>query len=167
LNAIKIEEEVWNDIVEFIKNPQDVIEKLVEECKEDKTIKKDVSKEIKVLKTALENTDIEKQNILDLYRKNLIEVSDVESQLQKIQAEKDNLANRIEILEKETVSEPTIKERVTTAESLLKQVKNKLKQELSFEIKREIVLLLVKEILVTSQEVNGKRKPHVAVTYNF
>lgn len=164
-----IEEIVWNDCVEFINNPGKAIQELADSMEERKSQKGAYEKEKQMLLKAASEKENDKQAILELYRKKIINATDVEQQLQEITKEKSALEDRAKELDKQIETEDSMINDYDNAEILLAELKEKLKHEIPFEIKREIVLSLVKEIVVeTIQEAGGSRpKANVSIRYSF
>lgn len=158
-----IEDIVWNSCVEFINNPGQAVLELAASMKEKKTnaIKADEEKEM--ILQEIQDKEIEKQSILDLYRKKLINNTDVELQFQKIAEEKEALELRVTELTQQIEVKDDLIYKSETAEKLLKRLQDKIKGELTFEARREVVRTLVKEITVSSENTDGER-PRVVVT---
>jgi site-specific DNA recombinase len=150
IRADYVEELVWNECVNFLRNPKDTLQELASGMEVKIEQKHTLISEREITVRSLKDKDNEKQVILDLFRKRMIESSDVEQQLQSIAQEKLFLEQRIRELDNLIDSEVAIEHRSNAAESLLTELKEKLDDNPSFEVKREIVLALVREILIDS-----------------
>jgi site-specific DNA recombinase len=75
INADWLDEKVWNDCVDFINNPGQL---LLELSPDEKNNNIAIEQEILLITSSLSQKDAEKQSILDLYRKQLITGKDVE-----------------------------------------------------------------------------------------
>lgn len=163
-----IENIVWNDCVNFISNPGEALKELSNNMNEKKTHTTGLLDEIRIIEKAIYDKEIEKQSILDLYRKKIINSTDVEKQLGKIEQERNSLKGRISKLEKQIEAEDTLADQFDTAEELLIQLQDKLKVEPTFEVKRDIVKTLVREIIIKTEENEyGKPVANVSVNYTF
>ncbi len=163
-----IEDMVWNDCVNFINNPGDAIHELSSNMDERKNEKNTLETELFLLKNSIHAKENETQSILDLYRKKIISHTDVEKQLQNITLEKESLERQIRELEEIIKSEDTLLNQFDTVHDLLNELKSKLTSDPPYEIKREIVKALVREIIVnTVVDENGRSKYMVSVTYSF
>jgi len=162
-----IEDMVWADCVKFIQTPDETL-KLIHESKaarEDK--KNDIIKEITAIKLAIESKEEEKQSILDLFRKNLINNSDVEKQLQKIVSEKATLDNQLTSLQDELDNKKISNSHLEDAKNYLMGLNEKIKNgDPSFDEKREIIKTLVDNIVVETN-MDKKNKPKAKVTIHY
>ncbi len=163
-----IESLVWEDCVEFIKNPGDTLQALAESMKERKSQKKTLWAEREMIIKAAHEKETEKESILDLFRKRLISARDVESQLQKIAMEKDHLEKRAQELELQIMDEEGLEDQFVSAEELLETLREKIDMDLPFKTRREIVKSLVRGVTVESEDdENGRPKTTVTATYSF
>ncbi len=163
-----IEDLIWQACVDFINNPGNAIEELTASMEEKKSQKTALTEELKMAKNAIKIKEVEKQSILDLYRKNIIESNDVELQLQKIAQEKASLDQRIRDLEKQIKDEEGLAHQFNSAEEMLKDLKSKLDSNPTFEVRREIVKALVKEIIInTIPRENGRPTANIIARYTF
>lgn len=163
-----LEDLVWSACVDFINNPGDALLELAATMNVRKSQKAALEDEKQKIILAINEKEAEKQSILDLYRKKIISSLDVEQQLQKITLEKASLEQRVKELEKQIKSEETAVSQFDTAEELLLALKAKLESDPPFEVRREIVRALVKEIIVeTKPSDNGRPLAVVTVRYSF
>lgn len=165
-----IEELVWKDCVSFIKNPGTAIHELAESLEERKSQKESFEYEKNMLQKTLINKSLEKQSILDLYRRQIITNTDVETQFQKITQEVEFLEKRIKELQIQIEAETGMEQQFNSVEELLRSLQDKIEGEVPFEVKREIVKTLVKEIIVDTQFSDDdpkKRKAVLTLKYRF
>ena len=163
-----IENHVWEECVRFIENPGETINELANTIETKKTQRKELEHEKQIILETLKEKELERQNILDLYRKKIITADDIEKQFQKIKDEMVALEKRVKEIEKQIVSEETLLSSFNTAEELLANLRAKLKNNPPFEVRREIVRTLVKEIIVDTK-FDEKNRPYaiIKVKYNF
>lgn len=161
-----IENLVWNDVVSFITNPGDVVQKLSKQAEDNRMGSIDYSERINTLQKSLENKDKEKQTILDLYRKGLLEQKDVEIQLKKIADEKIVLNEQIQALKDAVSLVDDTQKAIEQTINLLDLLKEKIEKGVDFKTKREVIELLVKEITVFSP-VDKRELPKVSIKYRF
>ncbi len=166
-----VEELVWGQIVEFIRHPKSALKKLREELAADKSQAKDLSREIERLEAALAQKDVERQRIMALYRRGTVKLSEAETQLQEIEREEAALREALAALRSEQNSLKASKESFASAKKLLRSLRSAVAGEVPWEKKREIVELLVKEIIVGPHETTGGRwctEPlKITVKYRF
>lgn len=170
LPADWLEDLVWNDIVNFINNPGEAINELQGSLEDRKDNIENLLKEKEIVSNAINDKQNERQSILDLFRKKIISSTDVEQQLTKINDETISLQARLKSLEEQMHNEVNFEQQFNNAEELLMSLKDKMDNELDFDQRREIVKILVKEVLVTtlpSSKTGGRARATVTVHYNF
>ena len=106
--ALWIEDYIWQSCVNFINNPGEAIKELAASMEEKKSQSESLAAEKELIEQAIRDKDIEKQSILDLYRKKIITSTDVEQQLSKITAEKADLLDRQKGLDRQLSDEEDI-----------------------------------------------------------
>jgi site-specific DNA recombinase len=166
-----IENLIWSYCEEFIKNPGEVIEELRKE-RETKSSKNSMQKElilkeIETINKAISDKENGKQSILDLFRKNLISNLDVEKQLQKIAIEKEQLEMKIKELEASIKIYSDSIQQVNSIDDILKELREKIGGQLTFEVKREIIKKLVSQITVIANDDKVDNKPKFIVVTQF
>lgn len=162
-----IENLVWNTCVSFIKNPGEALEELAKSTQKTNIESINLQAELEMLQKAVKDKDTEKQQILDLYRKKIIDLADVQAQLEKITAEKDALEQKCNELEQQIAQQQAIKDQNKSIEALLTALRERLKEPIDFETKREIVKTLVKEIVVETTFNGESKQANIKVKYRF
>lgn len=163
INADSIEEDIWNDCLNILKNYDSYITDL-----KSKSINYDdkIDSDLEQLKKSLLEKKNEKNNILSLFRKNLINEQDVEMQLKDIQNEEEKILSLISSLENKLNNYKHEDELINITSKKLKYYYNKI-NNLSFEDKYNIVRLLVKEIIAETVDNNGEKAIKFHVFYNL
>ncbi|NTW04743.1 MAG: recombinase family protein, partial [Peptococcaceae bacterium] len=151
---------------DFLNNPGEEIKELSETIKEKKVNIQNIDSEIKMAQNAVLDKDYEKEKILDLYRRKLINSADLERQFEKIGQEKLALEERVFELRNKLILDDDISLKFDDAEELLYNLKGKLQESPSFETKRLIARTLVKEIIVETTNPEGER-PLTSVTTRY
>lgn len=164
-----IEDMVWNDCMEFITCPDKALDELNKNMADQRQQNQDLGNEKDLLIKVVQDKDTEKQNILDLFRKKLIDAFDVEKQLQKIADEKAAIVGRMEILNSKLEAASSIEQRHNSAEEFLTELREKVANgNPPPEVKREIVKALVKEVLIkTINPEAPKPQAQVSISYSF
>lgn len=126
----------------------------------------DTLKDLKKLKKSLSDKSIEKNNILTLFRKGIINEDEVEQQVKEIKKEEAKLLNLIEALEAKVIDCKHEDDLINNMASKLKLYHDKI-DRLTFEEKYELVKLLVKSIEVGTVITEGKKVSDIRVTYNL
>ena len=154
-----IDNEVWNDCMRFIDNP-DLIVYAIEEnqSKEDES-----AKQIHLLEARLAECESERERIMDMYRTKLISFAEVEKQLGKSADKKSAIEFELSVLKSrhESTSVPEQKE---AALDILNEIKEKLAsaEEVSIDLKFEVIHILVKKITAISTDTGVTFKVHYA-----
>lgn len=168
LPAEWVEGMVWSDCVNFIENPGQALHQFSEGLSVRKTEKVGLVSERTLIEKALHEKDVEKQSILDLYRRKLITSADVEKQLEKITAERLALTQREKNLSSQIDQETTIAEQYDSAEAFLSSLRDKIAGDPPFEVRREVIKALVNEILVTTKAgPDGRPSAELQIRYVF
>ncbi|WP_422392900.1 recombinase family protein [Neomoorella thermoacetica] len=163
-----IENLVWQTCVDFINHPGEAMKELAATMEERKSQKAALEAEKEMILKAAQEKDNEKDSILDLYRKKIIGSLDVERQLQKIAQEKAALQQRAKDIDRQIEAEDSLAHQFRTAEELLADLRAKLQGDPSFEVRREIVKSLVREIIIdTKPGDNGRPQALIFVRYSF
>jgi site-specific DNA recombinase len=163
-----LEQQVWNACVAFIEHPGEAIRELAATMEHQREKRIDFQAEKDMVMHAIREKQTEKQSILDLYRRKIITSRDVELQLQKIAQETESLEQRLRDIEAQIKDEEDLSEKFNTAEQLLNNLRDKLHGEPSFEVRREIVKTLVKEIIVYTQpSIVGRPKASIVTRFSF
>jgi len=163
-----IEDMVWQLCVDFINNPGDALKELAASMDQRKSQKKALTAEMEMVKHAAQEKEVDKQSILELFRKRIIGSADVELQLQQIAREKASLEQRARDLQKQIDTEDGLSQQFDTAEELLADLKAKLEDEHTFDVRRAIVRTLVSEIIIdTKPGDNGRPRASVTARFTF
>ncbi|WP_007959520.1 recombinase family protein [Pelosinus fermentans] len=159
-----LDEKVWKDCVSFINNPGQLISDLSPEIEKSNI---SIEHELQLIKSSLSQKDTEKQSILDLYRKQLVTAKDVEEQLSKIINERIALEDRQKELKNALLATNDEVNRKKDIIMLLKDLRDKRSDEITFETKRSIVKQLVREVIVCTEHIEGKDRPDVNIHVKF
>ncbi|WP_311837250.1 recombinase family protein [Brevibacillus aydinogluensis] len=162
-----IEDVVWKDCLTFIHHPGEALKEIAATLKTKQAEKHDLESERTIIRKAIEDKDIERQSILDLFRKNIITFSDLEKQIQKINQEKELLEQRLRDIQSSLQAEQNYAMKTTNAIQLLHELRDKLTDEPSFEMKREIVKTLVQSIQVHTIHDEHTKRPRASVTIKY
>lgn len=161
-----IEEMVWNDCINFIMNPGDALAQIDSSIQESKSEQSSFDSEKALVVSAIREKDTEKQSILDLYRRKIIDNKDVEMQINKISCEKEMLEARLQILSGKLEAAATSTERFSSAEQMLSDLREKLDDEPTYEVRRDIVKTLVREVRVETKKSEGQ-KPRISISIHY
>lgn len=164
VNGDFLEEAIWNDIERFLRNPGEVAEILRQRITaraHDRTPEFDK----RSLELALETKTAERARVLGLFRKGRIDEAALDSQLDEIEAEEHSLRARLEMASR---SEPAQDlEALASVETLLNKLREKLDAGVSWELKRQLVEVLVDGIKIDTIDSGKRREAVVNVRYKF
>lgn len=164
-----IEDIVWNDCRQFILNPGTALSELTAIFEQRRANVDKLEEEIALLRQVIATKAREKDRVLDLYRRGLINVTDVETQLDSVNRETSELKTRIRHLENRRVQESSVEQDYASAEEFLSAMREALGDgEPPFDVKRKIVKALVQRITVRTLPGTGKRlSAEVTIDYCF
>jgi site-specific DNA recombinase len=167
VNADALEEAVWKEIEKTLLNPNITLERLNQKYLNQEKVSAVSEVERALVEKSLLSKKGEREKILDLYRRQLISISDLESQLVKIAGEEKSLSARLDELKASAKEQERVEEKLNKAEELIQKLQTVLKNPLPWEAKREIVELLVWEIRVDTIAQDNRRKTEIALTFAF
>jgi len=162
-----LEEAVWRDILGFLHDPGSILSQLATHLNNRQAQTRTLEQERVAQSLALSHKEEEKERILDLYRRGRITVADLERQLGKIAQEEAELKARLASLETTLRGQEAIALRLMEAKDLLHTLRQRLKEEFTWEEKREIIEALVLEIRVDTIQGSERKAPQITVTYAF
>ena len=102
-----------------------------------------------------------------MYRKGIITIDDLEGQLAAVKAETEAARARLRTVEQELADTELRKVQLTTIEDRLGEIRSILDGGLSYEVKRQIVELLVTQVKVTTAGEGADRHIDAEVTFAF
>jgi site-specific DNA recombinase len=163
----ELEEMVWGDLLEFLRKPSVVIERLQARMRDDANDSGKDRDRLRRLQDRLEAKADERNKMVTLHRRGRLSEAELDGQLEEIDKEAAGLSVQIEELEAKlsgTESNPAVLE---SAEALLMRLRKRLDQPLTFERKRQLVELLVGGIRIETIRDGAKNENVVTVTYRF
>ena len=167
INADWIENLVWKDIEGFVKNPGDVLHRLRDQmASELATAPQAESRRHELLQT-IRAKELEKDRVLDAYRRGLMDIDELDSQVKRSQQELQPLEVELAaITTAEAQRGQTVGELATT-ESLLKTLRETVGGPLEWDVKRQVIEALVDSITVETIGTGRKKTANLTITYNF
>jgi len=106
VNAEVAEEYIWNICKEIIRNPEEFKRNYIAKYgQESRNATTNYREQIEKLRMDLTNLESEKQNILVLYRRNLISIDDIEIQLREIEKENKTIKDKIKDYESKIIQD--------------------------------------------------------------
>lgn len=161
VNADYLEEYVWEMCKKILLNYDNY--KIKDDSDNDRL---DIEKEISRLDICLKELNLEKSNILKLYRKNIIDETELEQQITDIKNESDRLVKLINLTKEklETFNNKTII--IKNHETLVEYYKSRV-ENLNEDEKIKIIKLFIKEITISSIIEDGEKVPSVNIVWNM
>jgi site-specific DNA recombinase len=167
VNGEFLEDAVWGDIVGFIEDPGDVLAALAEERQQESEQVARIVRERANTEAALSAKARERDRVLDAYRKGIIESDDLEREMGKTRAEAEALREHITHLDGQLEAVSRAAEDLRSADSLLRELRQRLAEPLSWKIRRQLVELLVSEIRVDTDCSTKPKTVKIVVVYRF
>lgn len=164
VRAQDIEQAVWGDIREFIKNPGKVADALKNLLASGKKDIEPVDRELERVEQAIEDKRAARARILSLLARALITGQEAEGQLKRLAAEIDLLSRRRDDLLTRLLESQHQRNQATDMAILLEKLSLLVD---SLPPKPEIIKLLVSRVEVTTGEGEGKKTVRAAVYYRF
>lgn len=171
INMDWMDEMVWNDCLHYINHPEIALNEF-DQKENTQNSEDNFLKEKTLLIKRLKQKDIEKESILDLFRKKFITMKDVENQLSKIGKEIDTIKLHIENIDKKIAFNENVFSARESAEKFLISLREKVNStaEKTIEFKREIITALVDKIIITTQNDDNdpeKQTVEIGIYYKF
>jgi len=149
VNATWLENLVWNDIKEWILNPVSLESIIKDKLNKYEKEKENYFIKLRNHKSELDKKEQERSNILGLYRKDLITMSDVEQQLQEVDKDKAELNSMINDIKAKMVGNYSSNDIIKGIKLHLDIFRENVEDEhITFEYKRKIIELLVKDVII-------------------
>ena len=157
VNMDWVENEVWEDCMQYINNPNMVVE-AIEENQGKAT---ESAKQIRLLEMQLAECENERERVMDVYRAKLITFEEVEKQLRKVADKKSTVQFELSTLKIRGEASTTFDQQETALE-ILSEIKKKLTDAsaVSLDLKFEIFHTLIKKITAITTEDGVKLKVH-------
>lgn len=166
MRADRVEDLVWADIEGFIRDPGPVIMQLEAQLTSERDQDRPVERELAELEAELTKKRADRQRVINLYRRGLIDDAEVEKELTGLEREVALLNDRRSQLLAQVYTRQEFKTQSTTARLLLEQLRDQL-ADITWEGKRDLVQALVESISVATLVEADKRVPQVTIRYRF
>jgi len=162
-----IEDAVWQDIEGFLRNPGEVLENLAAKTEDQGREAGSLQTRVTALQQNLAGKDQERNLVLGLFRKGRIDEAALDQQLDQIKGEEAGLKKQLEQLAQQIKGIESAEAGLTAAKSVPQELKTKLDQPLTWDLKRQLVEALVEGIRVDTVDDAGKKDAVITVTYRF
>jgi site-specific DNA recombinase len=163
----ELEQMVWADVEEFLRKPSVVIERLQARLRNDANDTTRNRERLRRLRGLLEGKAGERNKVVGLYRRGLLNDAELDQQVAEIDKEAAGLAAQIAELEGKLAGVDARGTDVENAEELLTRLCKRLDQPLTYERRRQLIELLVGGIRIETIRNGKTRENIVTVTYQF
>jgi site-specific DNA recombinase len=167
VNGSFLETTIWADIESFLRNPGAVIEQLQKRIAAERNDAKPIKDRLTKLQGALYEKITERDRMFGLFRKGRIQEDALNVQMDQIDREEAALKARIDDLSTQLRGTEAGAARLGSAGALLAKLRARLDEPISWELKRQLVEVLVGGVRVDTFQENGKRCAAVTVTYRL
>jgi site-specific DNA recombinase len=162
-----LEEMVWRDVEQFLCQPSVVIERLRERLSGELSESSKIRDRLRRLRALLEAKSGERNKVVSIYRKGLLNDAELAQQLQDIDRESAGLNAQIEELELKLGGMDSNRLALDTTEGLLTRLRKRLDEPLTCNLKRQLLELLVGAIRIETIRTGKKPENVVTVAYRF
>jgi site-specific DNA recombinase len=163
----KLEQTIWSDVEDFLRKPSIVIERLQARMRGDAGDAAKNRERLGRLQRLLEAKADERNKVVGLYRKGLLNDAELEEQLTDVDGESKGLSSQIEELERKLGGVDSNRMAMENTETILTQLRKRLDEGLPWERKRQLIELLVGGIRIETIRNGEKPANVVTVTYRF
>ena len=172
LNGTYLETLIWEEVQGFLRNPGPVLQELHQRMTASEKASKNGHRQIEHLELAVANKADERTRILTLFRRGRIHETTFDQQLHdqqlhEIEQEEANLQQAIEEAQRAELESSNGAADLASAEELLSQLRKRLGEPVSWDLKRRLVEVLVGQVRVDTSQASGKKDATIIVTYRF
>jgi site-specific DNA recombinase len=162
-----LEKQVWADVESFLRNPGPVLQQIQARLESEARGTDKTRDRLKRLGNLLEEKAIERNRVVALYRRGRLTDAALDEQMDEIDKEEAALKSQIDELRGKLDGVDSVSGAVSSAEALLANLRRRLDQPVSWELKRQIIEVLVSGIRVDTVETCGVKQAKITVTYRF
>jgi hypothetical protein len=162
-----LEEQVWSDVEAFLRNPEPVLAKLQARLESDAKHSDQSQERITRLQSLLAEKAAERTRVVGLYRRGRLTDAEVDVELLEIGKEEAALEAQLAELGGRIAGAQPIEATINSAETLLAQLRARLDEPVSWELKRRLVEVLVAAVRIDTVEEHGVKQSRTTVTYRF
>lgn len=166
IRAKDIEDAVWQDILEFAKEPGKIKEIMEAKIVQNKQEMDPVREELAVLEKSILEKQAARGKVLSLCARGIITDQEAEAELQNLAREIEVLAARRDFLFGKQQAAQQFETEILNVQVLMEELAERL-ETITEEEKAEVIQALVKRIDVYTVEENGKRGSKVVIQYRF
>jgi site-specific DNA recombinase len=166
VNGYDLEQLIWADLEGFLRDPGKVMEQLHAKLVAEQPIGGG-AQQIEQFERSLAEKVTERPRILSLFRRGRISEAELEQQLNEIDEEEISLREAIQALAETSRRESENSAALASAEALLGELRQRLDNEVAFDVKRQLVEVLVGHVKVDTIQNGAHKEASATVTYRF
>ncbi|MEP7355569.1 MAG: helix-turn-helix domain-containing protein [Acidobacteriota bacterium] len=167
LRGNHLETQIWADVERFLRDPGPVLQQLHAKLGANVSGADKIPQRMKRLEALLAQKADEQKRVVGLFRRGRITAKVLDEQMEEIASEELTLKAEIDALRGSVTSAASVRKTLDSAEGLLAKLRERLDGPVSWELKRELIEILVAGIQVDTIEVDGVRQNQIAVNYRF
>lgn len=159
---------VWSKCLELLKEPEKIYDAKPSTNKEPPNMVPTPT-EFELIKSRIQELSTEREKLLDLYRKGIIIESDLTTQINKLYLEETELNNKIIKIDNQPKQElkRSKASTVMVLKEFIEMIKNTDINQLPFELKREVVKMLIDKVFVYTKVDPDKFYPSINVIISW
>jgi site-specific DNA recombinase len=167
MNGSELEKVIWADVEAFLRDPGQVLQELHRRMAGQLTSSGRPKQKLERLHLSLQNKSAERDRVIGLFRRGRITDAQLDEQMNDIEAEEQALSQAIAELDQGAAHASQQAEYLVSAETLLNQLRTRLDEPLSWELKRQLIEVLVGNVRIDTAEHDGKKAGTAIATYRF
>jgi site-specific DNA recombinase len=162
-----LEEQVWNDVEAFLRNPEPVLQQLHAKMESDALGSAEILKQVTRLEGLLAQKVDERSRVVSLFRRGRLSDTELDAQMDEIGKEETALEARASELRAKLGHSGSIVTTVRSAETLLAELRKRLDEPVCWELKRNLIEVLVGGIRVETEYDDDRKHGRTTVMYRF
>jgi site-specific DNA recombinase len=163
----QLEQQVWSDVEAFLRNPEPVLAQIHARLETESQGSDQTRQQVMRLEGLLAQKATERSRMVALYRRGRLNDADLDEQMEDIRKEATALESQLDELRCKIAGAESIGTTVTSARTLLAQLRKRLDEPISWAQKRSLIEVLVAGVIVETFEEGGVRQTKTTVTYRF
>lgn len=160
---------VWNKCLSILKNPEQIY------LQSDTTVNQqqqipNFAIELEEIKKHLKCISDDREKLLDLYRKKIIREQDLSKQISKLYAEENALNDKLITLQNKQPKMELKRSKTSTVaiiKDFVKKISNIDVEQLPFEIKREVIKMLIDSVIISTKIDSDKFYSDAEININW
>lgn len=167
LNGTQLESSIWSDVERFVNDPGEVMNQLAAKLSSQTAEVIPMRRTPEQITQALADRQEERNRVLAIFRRGRIDEASLEEQLRQIEAEEERLRSERRESSQARQVQQSASETVLSAEELLRQLRVRVEQGISWDLKRQLIEILVDGAEIETIQGQNGREAVVSVRYRF